>query len=237
VTTPDALLAAALAKDPAGPLLTYYDDATGERVELSATTAENWVSKTANLLQEAGLEPGARVAVLLPPHWQTAVILLGCWRLGVEVVAGPVVDAVFAAADRLDEADTLGADQVWGLSLAPLGAPMAEVPAGIDDYAVEVRGMADRFAAWMPADPDAGGMAGSSLRALAADAASQAEALGLAPGDRVLVAPGATAEHMSPLVWLLAPLAAAASVVLVRHPDTERLDRLAAAERTTRRLP
>ena len=40
--------------------MTHYDDATGERVELSATTLENWVSKTANLLQdELGRTAGA----------------------------------------------------------------------------------------------------------------------------------------------------------------------------------
>ena len=31
VSAPDALLAAALLRDPAGPLLTYYDDATGDQ--------------------------------------------------------------------------------------------------------------------------------------------------------------------------------------------------------------
>jgi uncharacterized protein (TIGR03089 family) len=51
-TGPAALLATARDRDPARPLVTHYDDATGERVELSATTLENWVSKTANLLQD-----------------------------------------------------------------------------------------------------------------------------------------------------------------------------------------
>src|SRR5262249_8331331 len=59
----DQLLAQALARDPGRPLLTYYDDATGERAELSATTLANWVAKTANLLQdELALSPGDRVA-------------------------------------------------------------------------------------------------------------------------------------------------------------------------------
>ncbi|HZB48967.1 MAG TPA: TIGR03089 family protein, partial [Mycobacteriales bacterium] len=66
---PDALLAAALAGDRAGPLLTFYDDATGERTELSTTTVANWVAKTANLLRDdVGAAPGDRVAVLLPAH-------------------------------------------------------------------------------------------------------------------------------------------------------------------------
>ena len=44
------LFAAAVAADPTRPLLTYYDDATGERTELSGTSLANWVAKTANLL-------------------------------------------------------------------------------------------------------------------------------------------------------------------------------------------
>ena len=80
MSAPDALLAAALLRDPAGPLLTYYDDATGERTELSATSLANWVAKTANLLRDdLGTAPGDRVAVLLPAHWQAAAILLGAW--------------------------------------------------------------------------------------------------------------------------------------------------------------
>ena len=47
---------------------------------LSALTLANWAAKTANLIRdEFGLTPGARVAVLLPAHWQTAAVLLGCW--------------------------------------------------------------------------------------------------------------------------------------------------------------
>ncbi|NEB75744.1 TIGR03089 family protein, partial [Streptomyces sp. SID14478] len=64
--TPAALLQAALAADPGRPLVTFYDDATGERVELSVATFANWVAKTANLLQgDLNAEPGDRVALLL----------------------------------------------------------------------------------------------------------------------------------------------------------------------------
>ncbi len=84
---PDALLAAALRRDPAGPLLTFYDDATGERTELSATTLANWVAKTANLLQdEFDVTGGSTVAVALPVHWQTAAVLLGVWSCGATVL-------------------------------------------------------------------------------------------------------------------------------------------------------
>src|SRR3954454_11291772 len=65
-------------RDPTTPLLTWYDDATGDRTELSGATLDNWVSKTANLLVDGlGLGSGDTAAVLLPPHWQTAAIVLG----------------------------------------------------------------------------------------------------------------------------------------------------------------
>src|SRR5262245_41829815 len=67
-------------------LLTYCDDATGERVELSAATLGEWASRSAALLQHGcGLRAGSRVALLLPAHWQTAAIVLGAWSAGMSV--------------------------------------------------------------------------------------------------------------------------------------------------------
>jgi hypothetical protein len=43
-TTIPAVFAAAVRKDPTTPLLTWYDDATGDRTELSGATLDNWVS-------------------------------------------------------------------------------------------------------------------------------------------------------------------------------------------------
>src|SRR6266516_2737074 len=94
-----SLHAGATARDPARPLLTWYDDATGERLDLSGATLDNWVAKTANLLVDGcGLGPGDRATVALPPHWQTAAVLLGCWSAGVAVGTGAAeVDFVVAA--------------------------------------------------------------------------------------------------------------------------------------------
>jgi uncharacterized protein (TIGR03089 family) len=113
-------------------MLTFYDDSTGERVELSGATASNWVSKVANLLVDGlDCQPGDRVGVLLPVHWQTAVILFGAWTAGVGVTNDSTdADIVFAAETALPaalEADPL---QPIGLSLRPLGAPMQAIPPG-----------------------------------------------------------------------------------------------------------
>ena len=62
-STAATLLATALRDDPARPLLTFHDDATGERTELSVATFANWVAKTANLLaDDLGAGPGRPAA-------------------------------------------------------------------------------------------------------------------------------------------------------------------------------
>lgn len=88
MTLPE-LFGAAVRRDGANPFLTYYDDVTGERIELSAVTTANWVAKTANLLaDEYDLEPGESVAIGLPPHWLGVVWALSTWSVGASVTTG-----------------------------------------------------------------------------------------------------------------------------------------------------
>jgi uncharacterized protein (TIGR03089 family) len=88
VSTPYELLRTELQRDGSRPLLTFYDDATGERVELSVTTFDNWVAKTAGLLRDdLAADSGHRAALQLPPHWQALVWAQACWALGVCVTS------------------------------------------------------------------------------------------------------------------------------------------------------
>ncbi|MGH8938222.1 MAG: TIGR03089 family protein, partial [Actinomycetes bacterium] len=90
------LLQGALDADPARALITFYDDSSGERTELSVATFANWVAKTANLMQdELGMTAGQRVAIRLPLHWQAAVWLAARWAPG--AVAAPGSAAADAA--------------------------------------------------------------------------------------------------------------------------------------------
>ncbi|GIF66041.1 TIGR03089 family protein [Asanoa ishikariensis] len=213
------MFAAAIRRDPTRPLLTWYDDATGERTELSGATLDNWVEKTANLLVDgAGLGDGDRAGVLLPPHWQTAAVLLGCWAAGVEVTTTPgPVDVLFATEARVAEADDWSAGDRYALSLHPLALPMREVPSGWQDYTVAVRAYGDVFAAYPR---------GSSEW-------SRKDPFGLQPGDRVLID---AATHPEPRDWLLAPLAAGASIVLCGNLDRAKLAGRIASEQVTRDL-
>lgn len=74
------------------PFLTYYDDATGERTELSYATTDNWVAKTANFLRDGlDVQPGDGVTVVLPPHWLAVVVTFAAWLAGCPVGAGGTV--------------------------------------------------------------------------------------------------------------------------------------------------
>jgi uncharacterized protein (TIGR03089 family) len=217
-------LAATVAADPARPVITWYDDAIGDRAELSGATLANWVAKTANLLVDGcGLGPGDRAAVLLPPHWQTAAVLLGCWSAGL-VVSGPEpgpVDVLFAGPESLGQAQRWPAADRYALALAPLAAPLRTVLTGFADYVVEVRVFGDHFAAYAQGDE------------LARRALDRAARLGIGGADRVLVDAGV---HSDPLDWLLAPLLSGASVVLCGHLDRSRLADRVSAEKVTRVL-
>ncbi|HVA61283.1 MAG TPA: TIGR03089 family protein [Mycobacteriales bacterium] len=241
--TPYRILTAAVGEDPGRPLLTYYRADTGERTELSRVTTHNWVAKSANLLRdELGLDEGDRADLLLPLHWQTAVLLLGCWAVGLRTrvwAAGTTPDRrgalVIAAAERLAEARAVPGDgAVLGVSLRPFGKPLTDPPAGVTDYAAEVLGQADQFGA--EAGPEAAVLdLGERLWTatdLADEASSAATELGLGPADRVLCAldyatlPGLRAG-------LLGPLAGRSGIVLAPGADRAWLARLVRPERIT----
>jgi uncharacterized protein (TIGR03089 family) len=242
--TPADLLRSALAADQARPLVTFYDDATGERVELSVATFANWVSKTANLLQDGlSASPGDRLALLLPAHWQTAVWLVACSSVGVTAEIGgdpAAADIVVSGPDTLEEARACGGERM-ALALRPLGGRFPQPPAGFVDYAVEVPTHGDRFVPYAPVDPGGAALRLGALELSSAQLVERARAdaadRGLAPGSRLLSGlPYDTWEGLS--AGLFGPLAAGASVVLCRHLEELPEDKLAqrvASERVTGR--
>jgi len=239
-STPVEQLRAALAADSARPFTTFYDDATGERVELSVATFDNWVAKTANLLRDdLAAEPGARVALLLPAHWQTQVWVLAAWSLGLVVTfdGDPAdADVVVSGPDTLAQAQACPGERV-ALALRPMGGRFATPPPGFMDYAAEVAGHGDRFVPYRPvgAGDAAWESEGRTLTAgeVAAEGSAAATELGLVRGDRLLTSLSFT--HKGGLrTGLLAPLAAGIPVVVCRHLDESALERRIAAERVTR---
>jgi acyl-CoA synthetase (AMP-forming)/AMP-acid ligase II len=261
--TPAELLRERVADDPSNPLITFYDDATGERVELSARTFDNWVAKTANFLVDGlGAEPGTRVVLVLPPHWQTAVWLMACWSAGLvaepadpdEVKGGSGEPAgssgpyhgggpargpyiLAAAQEVLDQViDDAEAEEIVGLSLHALGGPLADCPPGVTDYADEVRGYGDRFAPVPGVTPEAPALnvTNTTLSAgeLVAAAREAVEKWELDARDRLLV-DMPFATLDGVLAGLLAPLASGASVIIQRNFDKATLDRRLTVEHVT----
>ncbi|MFI9825312.1 TIGR03089 family protein [Streptomyces sp. NPDC052013] len=241
--TPADLLSSALAADPGRPLVTFYDDATGERVELSVATFANWVAKTANLLQdELSAEPGDRVALLLPAHWQTAVWLLACASTGaVADVAGDpaAADIVVSGPETLEQARACRGARV-ALALRPLGGRFPQPPEGFADYAVEVPGQGDRFVPYAPVDPEEPALIVAGREFTGAEVVERARAeapeIGLTgPGSRVLSGlPYDTWEGLN--AGLYGPLATGGSVVLCRNLDRlaeDALDKRVESERVT----
>jgi uncharacterized protein (TIGR03089 family) len=207
--------------------VTFYDDATGERTELSYATTANWVAKTANLLRDGlGAEPSDRVGVLLPLHWQTVVVLLGAWAAGLDTALDDPADVAFAAEERLDEALAGGAREVVGLSLRPMAGRLQAAPVGVLDFAEEVPGHGDHFA---EVRAHAGVLLGSSR--LTADDL-RGESLALTADDRVLTT--LSYDTRAGLVaGLVAPLAAGARIVACRNPDPSLLAARARTEGVT----
>jgi uncharacterized protein (TIGR03089 family) len=106
--------------------LTFYDDATGERVELSIATTANWVAKTGSFLaDEYGVDVGDAVVIDLPLHWQAAVLLLATWAAGGAVALEIDPSALVTVSTEPDA-------QV-ALSLEPMGADFSRLVAAQPD--------------------------------------------------------------------------------------------------------
>jgi hypothetical protein len=181
--------------DPAKPLLTWYSPT--ERTELSGATLTNWVNKTANLLvNECGLTAGDTVTVSLPPHWQTAVVLLASWTVGLDI--GAKGEVAFGQPGS-------GAD--FTLTLHPFEQ---------SEWVLAVRAHGDHYSG--PSVP-------VEVPAVPQD---------LKNGDRALFN---VDSYPDPRDWLLAPLAAGASLVLCAGLGEAALAKTALAERTTWRAP
>ncbi|GAB7004220.1 TIGR03089 family protein [Nocardioides sp. AN3] len=245
------VLSSLLRHEPGRPLVTFYDEATGERTELSVATYANWVAKAGSLLvDELGLERGDRLRVDLPAHWLTVVFLGAAWSTGLvvtdEVADGGSPDAVvtgpYGLARWVSSPSTgsgPGAPVLLACSLLPLGVRFADpLPAGVHDVGVEIWSQPDSFVPWDPpsAEDPAVAMGGAELTQRQLwEAAAAGTSVGSAGGDRLL----SEVNPASPpgLSSLTEPLATRGSVVLVSHADPDRLEAIAVAERVTGRFP
>ncbi len=142
--TPAEVLTGLLRTDQTSPRITYYDDATGERIELSGKVLANWVFKAANLLQEeleAG--PGTTIGIQLPPdHWRTFYWALGAWSVGAQLVTTGDSGLDVHIGSTPDDTAT---DQIIVTLPALARRAAAEVPSGAIDEARELATYGDVF--------------------------------------------------------------------------------------------
>jgi uncharacterized protein (TIGR03089 family) len=238
-----ALLDAQLRQEAGRPLFTWYDERTGERVELSVTTYANWVAKSASLLvDEHDLQRGDVLLVDLPSHWLGPVFLGAAWTAGLAVafpsspVSGTGPDAVVCGPDGLAAWASRADDvPVLACSLLPLGVRFTEpLPPGVHDVGVEVWGQPDAFIPYDPPDTD------DVALLLPEGPVTQLELFGSPAGTGSSRSTGAsrllsTANPASPpgVSAVVRPLVSAGSLVLVTGADRTRLDAIAAMERAT----
>lgn len=233
--TPEQLFSELLATAPSRPFVTYYDEATGERTELSVKSLANWVAKTHHLLAtELGLGVGDTAVLALSAHWISVPALLGCLTAGLALSpADPTADVAFVAPERMSAA--AGVADVFALGAARAAVGFAsEAPDGALDYVTAIRPQADTWGSVsLPAggaDPCWGDL---TREAAVAEARLRAGRFGLAAGARVLT----TRDWDGPEDWLdtvLTPLAVGGSVVYVRNcADPAVLARRAEQERCT----
>ena len=211
------------------PYLTFYDDATAERTELSYATFGNWASKAANLLtEELTAMRGARIAVLASDHWTSAVMAVAAWKVGAVVVfdaeAAAGAQVVFVAeADADDFADHPGL-VVRGSGMG--GRVLGTAP-GIG-FGNEVLAFADDY------DDPSVGLDEPALAGPAGDVTS-AELLQGAwdvAGDGEHLLSTARLSAGTAAVLLLAPALAGGSLVWCPNPVGDLSERVA-AERVT----
>lgn len=124
------------------PVLTHIDVSRGTRIELSAATLLNNISKTAHLLSdEAQVEPGDAVLIDIPAHWQSATWICAAWSIGAKPIFAGTAKAAITTIDR-----TVIADEVFVTGLHPFGLPLAApVPHGAIDWSVAMRTFPDSY--------------------------------------------------------------------------------------------
>lgn len=214
------IMKALLKSDGARPRITYYDEVSGERIELSAIALDNWVAKAANLLvEEYDAGPGTVVTLRLPDrHWRTLYWALAAWSVGaaVDLTGFEGAEAVIST----DAADLTNGGVLVSLPVLARRHP-GPVPVGALDEAAEIAGYPDVFAAPAAAPTDSAALITGAGTVPVADLVPTAE-----PGRILVTGSGAAFLRRS-----LAVLAGDGSIVLVNGADAETLARRLAEER------
>lgn len=202
------------------------------RTELSGTSLLNAIAKTSGaLVTEADLEPGARMAMHLPWHWQRVVWTLAAWTVGVVVVEqGDPSDCALLVADLHSAQGFVERVEPWVVSLHPLGL----VDKGLPNTVVDATSLCRMQPDALLVEPATGD--GPALELSDGTALTRLEALAWAlahdGSDARILVNHASAEGLAP--WLLPtlhPLVGAGAVILCDGQDSEQTARQEGATR------
>ena len=133
------------------PIVTWLSDLG--RIELSATTFNNAISKASNFLVDGlELEENATVGVWLGNHWQSPVWLGTALSTGLTILDDDpnLTFGTLAAAQSWQSSP----DEFVVVSRDPFGMPDKEIPAGFVNGSAEVRNFGDFFSPRWPVVPD-----------------------------------------------------------------------------------
>jgi uncharacterized protein (TIGR03089 family) len=133
------------------PIVTWVSDIG--RIELSAITFNNAISKASNFLVDGlELEENATLSISLGNHWQSSV-----W-LGTALTTGLTVtdqDPAITFGDKFQSQIWEGLpDEFVVVSRDPFGMPDKEIPAGFVNGSAEVRNFGDFFSPRWSISPD-----------------------------------------------------------------------------------
>ena len=220
------------------PLITYYNEGSGERTELSGISFANWADKTAGLLvDELLVEDGQPIRLDLvrsaPLHWVTLVWIAASWRIGCPVTLDESSDAavcVVGPEAAFDE--PAGAAERVACSLHPLGLGFSDpLPAGVIDYGIEVRAQPDSYLGPYP-DPAATAWIEDDHRLTQSELITSRPVDAVSPGRRTMIRPDPSEPAWAGVQRaLIDPVITGGSVVIMIGGDAERRTRVAEAER------
>jgi uncharacterized protein (TIGR03089 family) len=133
------------------PIVTWVSDIG--RIELSAITFNNAISKASNFLVDGlELEKDATVSISLGNHWQSSV-----W-LGTALITGLTItdqDPAITFGDKSQSQIWEGSpDEFVVVSRDPFGMPDKDIPAGFVNGSAEVRNFGDFFSPRWSISPD-----------------------------------------------------------------------------------
>ncbi|MCZ2403248.1 TIGR03089 family protein [Paenarthrobacter sp. Z7-10] len=225
------LMAALRQRDPTAPRLTWYGPQQ-ERIELSGRVLDNWAAKTANFLtDELDAEPGTTLLLDLPAHWKSLCWALAGWQCGTNLWlspespgAAPVEIAATSRPEDSPPAATTVAVALGALDMRWRGA----LPAGMVDYADQVRAHGDVFAPFAKASDNDVALMAAGQEITYGDLLTDYSKPAAKPG-RVLLQTDLLEKAVRAALGIWA---GGGSLVLV-HPDVEVTEALINSEKVT----